>query len=54
MTNQHNMQSKSTRALYASSNRESLSGCFIKVRETTRNRPVELRGPFLKAQKQAG
>lgn len=53
MTNQYNVQSKGTKVRYASANRESLSGCFKKVRETTQNRPVELRGPFLKTQNQA-
>lgn len=53
MKNQNSTQSKSTKVRYASANRESLSGCFKKVRETTQNRPVELRGPFLRIQKQA-
>lgn len=39
---------KQPKTAYASLNRESLSGCFVKVRKTSQNRPAELRGPFLK------
>jgi len=54
MANNYSVQSKGTKVRYASVNRESLSGCFKKVRETTQSRPIELRGPFLSSIKKTG
>lgn len=51
MPKSNSSQSKSSHVVYASLDRNSLSGCFSKVKSTTAKRPKELRGPFLKVEK---
>jgi len=51
MPNSTSNQLKGSRVVSAGLDRNSLSGCFSKVKSTTARRPKELRGPFLRTQK---
>lgn len=53
MTSRTQAQSTGSKQTYTSLNRESLRGCFAKVKSATESRPVELRGPFLNVRKRS-